>query len=191
MAVDNAKAFFAYQREINAAMQQRFGVTYSEVKGDLHDDNQLVRTAFDSGVDPSDLAASIGYQSGFKSVDEKGIDYATDYNRMKAALLQFASEDKKCRRGNDGTLFVPYDGGVATLYPAFKEDSGRWAFRAELRDGATLNPTMLEIVNAGFVRETFDGWDIDASSEWVQRNVAVRSFDADDDEDPEPYGPSF
>src|SRR5690606_25757473 len=143
MAVDNAKAFFAYQREINAAMQQRFGVTYSEVKADLHDDSQLVKAAFDNGVDPSELAVSVGYQSGFKSVDEMGGEYAARYNRMKAALLQYASEDNVFRRGNDGTLFLPYEGGVATLYPVHKDDGNRWAFRAELRDGAVLNDTML------------------------------------------------
>jgi len=185
MAGDNAKAFFAYQREINTVMQQRFGVTYSEVKNDLHDDNQLLKTSFDKGVGAADLAQEIGYQSGFKSVDEKGTDYATGYNRMKAALLQFASEDNQFRRGNEGTLFLPYDGGVATLYPVHKDDSNRWAFRAELRDGATLTPSMLEIVNEGVVRESFDGWDIEASTDWVQRNVVAVALDASSQSDEE------
>lgn len=170
MAVDSAKAFFAYQREMNATMQKMFGVSYSEVKGDLHDDNQLVKTSFDEGVSPTDLAAHIGYQSGFKTVDEKGVEYASGYNRLKAALLQFASENSDFRRGNEGTLFMPYEGGVATLYPVYQENSG-WAFRAELRDSAELSPSMLEIVHDGFVREEFDGADIEVSADWIQENA--------------------
>lgn len=176
MAVVSAKAFFAYQRDINSLMQQRFGVTYSDVKSDLHDDNQHLKTSFDNGVSAADLAQDIGYQSGFKSVDEKGSEYAADYNRMKSYLLMFASEENDFLRGNEGTLFMPYDGGVVTLTPAHNSKNNKWVFRAEIRDGATLNPSMLEISNEGIVRDSFDGEDIGVVNDWVLSNVTSPGF---------------
>lgn len=185
MAADHAKKFFAYQRDINAEMQQRFGVSYTEVKNDLHDDAQFVKNGFDNGVVASDLAKDIGYQSGFKTVDEKGVEYASGYNRMKSALLQFASEQTQWRRGNEGTLYLPYDGGVAALIPAFKDDSNAWVFRAELHDGAELSPSLLEMTEKGNVINQFDGWDIEASTEWVGRNVTALDLHAISDADEE------
>lgn len=192
MAVDSAKAFFAYQMDVNSIMQHRFGVTYTEVKGDLHDDNQHLRSSFDDGVSAVEIAQDIGYQSGFKSVDEKGIDYAAEYNRRKAALLQFASEDSHFRRGNEGTLFMPYEGGVVTLFPIHKNDSNLWAFRAEIRDGALLNASMLEIAHEGNVRDHFDGWDIEVANEWVQNNVVPMKYSSSStEEETEITTPSF
>lgn len=192
MAADNTKAVFAYQKGINTEMLERFGVSYSDVKNDLHDDNQFVRGALENGISAAEFARDVGYQSGFKSVDEKGVDYAAGYNRMKAAILQFASENKEWRRGNEGTLFLPYDGGVVTMLPAFKEDSLRWAFRAELREGAELTPTNLEISVEGTIRDQFDGWDIEATSDWVHKNVVVIDLDASAQADEEELAsPSF
>jgi hypothetical protein len=183
MAVVSAKAFFAYQRDINSLMQQRYGVTYSEVRADLHDDNQHIKSSFDNGVSAVDIAQDIGYQSGFKSVDEKGVEYAAEYNRRKAALLQFASEENDFLRGNEGTLFMPYEGGVVTLTPVHKSDSNLWAFRAEIRDGAVLNPSMLEISNEGIVRDSFEGWDIEVVNDWVQSHVVPLTYSSSLNED--------
>lgn len=162
---------------LSKAMMNLYGVAYSEIMTDLHDDNQFFLTEYDNGArthaQVSALAKRIGYESGFISVEEKGPEYARGYNIAKAGMLAHAAAHDEWKRGSEGTLYRHYDGGVLAMHPNQDAASGNWQYVAVQFEGAELDRLMTRMVTDGTPVKHYFGRIGQINEEIAQLNLDV------------------
>ncbi|MTH95118.1 hypothetical protein [Roseibium sp. RKSG952] len=128
--------------DANQEMMNQAGIIYLSVMESLHGDRQALQRAFDKGVTPGSFVSEVISDFGLVLIkgDRDPADVA-NYNRTKAAIIEFSGSVDDWTLGKAGTVYSQNDDGIAIMSPKKNPNTGNFYFQIDQHSGATLSPT--------------------------------------------------
>ena len=124
--------FMSFASRLNVAVRNLAAVSYVEVAASIHPGGVAPRKAWGDGVPAEAFARHVVDVENFVTVAEAGsAEVARSYNRLQAAIAEFAYSSEDWHRTATGRYFSNQGDHVLTMKPVYVAESGSWQFGIE------------------------------------------------------------
>jgi hypothetical protein len=135
---ERSRQLRAYLDQVNLAMNSIYGVTFSEIHGDVDVDLAKLKAGFDAELSVDKLVAKMGSELGLRPASPGfGATDAREYNKRQAALIAYAETTPGWSIGEDG-IYAQSSAGVVQFKPLNDIKTARWRFALSAAESSTL-----------------------------------------------------